>query len=437
MVTEQTRLPMSKRFWTLAVPNILAAVLVPLAGLVDMAMLGHLDTIDHLAGVALASVLFDYLYWSFGFLRMVTTGLTGQACGQEDWIGVERVLIRGVLLALGCALLVLLCQSGVAELGFWMLQGDQNVEASGRTYFDARIIGAPAVLVNYVLLGWLLGRERSKDALILSAVGNGMNIVLDYWFIYHLHLESEGAGWATTVSQYIMLALALVMVARLRQRSRWGQVMEGLWDKAAWRRLFGLNGDMMIRTVSLQTSFAVFTNVSALFGTGVLVANAVLLKVLAVASFFIDGYAYATESLAGVYLGANDKKRLRELLALTIRSSVVTGFILVAVFVGFPSSMFGLLTDHQTVLEVVYLYMYWLFPVVCIGAVAYALDGYFIGLTLSAAMRRSMLISVAGFVMGAGLAMYMESNHVLWAAWVAFMGLRAVTLGKQAPPTWS
>ena len=119
---------------------------------------------------------------------MVTTGLTGQACGQEDWIGVERVLIRGVLLALGSALLVLLCQSGVAERGFWMLQGDQNVEASGRAYFDARIIGAPAVLVNYVLLGWLLGRERSKDALILSAVGNGMNIVLDYWFISHLHL---------------------------------------------------------------------------------------------------------------------------------------------------------------------------------------------------------------------------------------------------------
>ena len=437
MVTEPTTLPMSRRFWTLAVPNILAAVLVPLAGLVDMAMLGHLDTIDHLAGVALASVLFDYLYWSFGFLRMVTTGLTGQACGQKDWLGVEHVLIRGVMLAMVCALLVLACQGGVAEFGFWMLQGGEQVEISGRGYFDARIIGAPAVLVNYVVIGWLLGRERSKDALILSGVGNGMNIVLDYWFIYELHLDSEGAGWATAVSQYVMLAMGIVMVARLGRRSGRESLIAGLRDKAAWKRLFGLNGDMLIRTVSLQTAFAVFTNVSVLFGTGVLVANAVLLKVLSVASFFIDGYAYATESLAGVYLGAKDKLSLRALLGLTVRASVVTGLILVTLFVGLPEIMFGLMTDHQTVLDVVYAYMYWLYPVVGIGAVAYALDGYFIGLTLSAAMRRSMLWSVSGFLAGAGLAMYWESNHLLWAAWAIFMGLRALTLGRHASATWS
>ena len=263
-----------------------------------------------------------------------------------------------------------------------------------------------------------------------------MNIILDYWFIYELHLDSEGAGWATALSQYAMLVVGVGMVLRLRDDSVWRSAMGGLWDKRAWRRLFGLNGDMLIRTVSLQTAFAVFTNVSALFGTGILVANAVLLKVLSVASFFIDGYAYATESLAGAYLGAQDKKSLRKLLGMTIQASVVTGFLLVTLFVGLPGTMFGLMTDHQTVLDVVYAYMHWLYPVVLIVRVAYALDGYFIGLTLSSAMRRSMLVSVAFFVVCSGAAIYLNSNHVLWAAWAGFM-LSARRLWGETGPTWS
>lgn len=437
MVTETSKLALRPRFLRLAIPNIFAAVLVPVAGLVDMAMLGHLDSITHLAGVALASVLFDYLYWSFGFLRMVTTGLTAQHLGAKDFVAVDQVLWRGLFIAATLALFIMVFQSPLADLGFWMLQGELGVEASGRDYFDARILGAPAVLFNYVMIGWLLGRERSKDALILSAVGNGMNIVLDYYFIYELNLASAGAGWATALSQYLMLVVGVGMIFRLGRRTSMNTILAEFWDRKAWKRLFGLNGDMMVRTIALQTAFAVFTNGSALLGTAVLVANAVLLKVLSIASFFIDGYAYATESLAGIYAGSGDKKNLKSLLSLTMWSSEITGIILVTIFVAFPDTMFAMMTDHRSVLDAVETYMYWLYPVVGIGALAYALDGYFIGLTLSGAMRRSMLMAVASFLVMCGLAWVLEDNHVLWAAWAVFMAVRMITLWRQAPATWS
>lgn len=437
MVTETSTQALRQRFLRLAIPNIFAAVLVPVAGLVDMAMLGHLDSITHLAGVALASVLFDYLYWSFGFLRMVTTGLTAQYLGAKDLVSVDRVLWRGLFIAASLALFIMVFQSPLADLGFWMLQGELGVEASGRHYFDARILGAPAVLLNYVMIGWLLGRERSTDVLILSGVGNGMNIVLDYYFIYELNLASAGAGWATALSQYLMLVVGVFMMIRLGKSAPMKTILAEFWDKKAWRRLFGLNGDMMVRTIALQTAFAVFTNGSALLGTAVLVANAVLLKVLSIASFFIDGYAYATESLTGIYSGSGDKRNLKSLLSLTMWASEITGIVLVSIFVAFPETMFSIMTDHRSVLDTVETYMYWLYPVVGIGALAYALDGYFIGLTLSAAMRRSMLMAVGCFLAVAALAWVLEDNHLLWAAWAAFMGVRAFTLWRQAPATWS
>lgn len=426
---------MGPRFARLAVPNILSALLVPIAGLVDMAMLGHLDSMAHLAGVALASILFDYLYWSFGFLRMVTTGLTAQSVGRNQPVELDRILVRGSLVALAIGGGLVLLQSPIGDAGFWMLRGELDVESSGRAYYDARIVAAPAVLLNYVVVGWLLGRERSVDALILSALANGANIVLDYIFIFKWGWESSGAGAATAISQYAMLACGLCMVWRLGRSAPMKDVLVAFWDKKEWRRFYSLNGDMMIRTIALQTAFAVFTNGSALMGTAVLAANAVLLKVLSIASFFIDGYAYATESLAGIYAGSGQHSKLRELLRLTITVSVVTGLIIVCLFVGFPQVMFGMITVHQEVLQIIQKYMFWLFPVVGFGAIAYALDGYFIGLTLTRPMRQSMLVSLCFFLVGAALSLLVETNHGLWAAWVVFMVVRFVSLGRAARGT--
>ena len=434
MSTEHTAL--TARFWRLAVPNILSALLVPIAGLVDMAMLGHLDSISHLAGVALASVIFDYLYWGFGFLRMTTTGLTAQAVGRSDTTEVYATGLRGVVLALGIGMAILALGHPIADLGFGLLDGDASVEEAGLDYFSARVLAAPATMLNFVFIGWFLGQERSDIALILSAVGNFTNIVLDYIFIYLWGWASWGAGLATALSQYLLLVVAVAVVIRQLPRTGRAEIWQACTRQARFKELIGLNTDMFIRTFVLQTTFAVFTNAGALMGTTALAANAVLLKVLSVASYFIDGYAYALESLAGIFYGQGRGDELRRVLSYCAGVSVLTGLALVGLFVGFPDVLFGMLTSHEDVLVIIKAYAPWLFLVVGIGAVAYTFDGYFIGLTNARAMRQSMiLVSCVGFAPVAYWAMEGGSNHVLWASLVAGVSLRAIGLGRYVPAT--
>jgi MATE family multidrug resistance protein len=203
--------PLSRRFFRLALLNIFSNITVPLAGLVDTAMLGHLPEIRFLAGVALASVLFDYIYWTFGFLRMGTTGTTAQAVGRGDRREVYLTLYRSWMIALTLAALILLLQLPIRELGFGLLGGEPGVEAAGRAYFDARIWGAPATLCNFVLVGWFLGREESRHALVVTIVANLANIFFNYIFIIRLGLAARGAGLATMVSQYLAAGAALAI----------------------------------------------------------------------------------------------------------------------------------------------------------------------------------------------------------------------------------
>ena len=427
---------LKSRFWRLAVPNILSALLVPIAGLVDMAMLGHLDSISHLAGVALASVIFDYLYWGFGFLRMTTTGLTAQAVGRGDEPEVYATALRAMGLALGIGCVILLLASPIADLGFTLMVGEPAVEQAGYDYFDARVLAAPATLMNFVFIGWFLGRERSDIALILSAVGNISNIILDYLFIYAWGWESWGAGLATALSQYLLLVAALVFGFKHLPRGGLGEAWAAAKEKAQLKALIVLNGDMLVRTFVLQSTFAVFTNAGALMGTVALAGNAVLLKVLSVASYFIDGYAYALESLAGIFHGQKRTEQLRWILMHTMKVSVVTGLGLVALFVVFPDTLFGLLTNHLDVLIFIKSYANWLFLVVGIGAVAYTLDGYFIGLTNARAMRQTMIVATCcGFGPVAAWAIYVESNHLLWSSLVLWVLFRAVGLGRWVQAT--
>jgi MATE family multidrug resistance protein len=202
------------RFFRLALVNILSNLMVPLAGLVDVAFLGHLTEIRHLAGVALATVLFNYIYWTFGFLRMGTTGTTAQAVGRADQEAVLLTLLRNAVLAIGLGLIILVLQYPLRELGFALLSAAPEVKSSGIAYYNALIWGAPATLLNFVLIGWLLGREQGGRVLLLSIFGNGANVVLDYLFIVQWGWESAGAGIATAASQYLMLLIGMILVCR-------------------------------------------------------------------------------------------------------------------------------------------------------------------------------------------------------------------------------
>ncbi len=412
--------------------------MVPLAGIIDVAFLGHLSDIRYLAGVALASVIFSYIYWSFGFLRMATTGTTAQAVGRGQEKQVWLIGIRNSCIALVLGVGILLLRWPLGELGFWLLGAEPDVELAGRAFFNARIWGAPATLINFVLIGWLLGRSRVGKVLLLSAVSNGANVVLDYWMIVRLGWGSAGAGLATALSQYLMLAVGVALIIRegfpaiANVRTGFAQ----MWHRRSLHEVFSLNADIMIRTLALVSAFGVFTNISALFGTTTLAVNTLMLQVLTLTSYFIDGFAFATESVAGMIDGQGDRPKLIPLLRLSGGLSLATGLATALLFTLFPEFLFGRLTDHREVVAATKDVVGWLFPVFGFGAIAFVLDGYFIGLTQGSILRTSSLIStLVGFAPAAVVAWILRDVQWLWLAMALFMLARGLTLARKVPDT--
>jgi multidrug resistance protein, MATE family len=424
------------RFFRLAIVNILSNLMVPLAGLIDVAFLGHLSEIRHLAGVALAMVLFNYLYWTFGFLRMGTTGLTAQATGRQNFDEVLLVGLRNGAIALGIGLGIVLLQVPLRMAGFAFLSAAPEVKIAGESFYNALIWGAPATLLNYVLIGWYLGRSQGGKVLLLSAVANLSNVGLDYLFIVHLGWESAGSGTATALSQIMMAGVGLSLASREIKVTQLKQVGRQIFNTEALKASVALNGELVVRTFALISTFAAFTNISSILGTAVLSSNTVLLQVIALASYFIDGLAFAMESLVGSLSVQGKIERLKQLLWVGGSSSLMFGLVFSFAFMVAPLTFFKLLTNHPEILDRIRDYTPWLLPVLGFGSVAYFLDGYFIGLTAGRLLRSSVVAAATlGFIPMAIAAWYFRSVHLLWLALTLFMVIRAVTLGIQVPKT--
>jgi MATE family multidrug resistance protein len=424
---------LQRRLLALAIPNAVSGLTVPLAGLVDVAMLGHLGEIHHLAGVGLASILFDYLYWGFGFLKMSTQGLTAQAAGAGNDAEAGVILGRAAVTAIAIGAILLIAAPIVESFGFALLSGGNQTEEVGREYFRARLWGAPAALLNFVAIGWLLGRERSVAVLVMTAIATTSNIGLDIVLIYSLELGAYGAGLASMLSQYAMLGVAALMV--LREKPDFAELRSRFADPTELAKLFLLNRDLMIRTFCLITAFATFTNISASLGTSTLAANTIALMLLTTAAYFIDGLAFAAQSLAGIYRGSDDSGSLRLLLRSTLTWGLGCAAAVAAPITLFPELIFPMLTSHSEVMDIAAAHAPWLCATIAAGSVAYVLDGYFIGLTEGRILRNAMLISLLVFAMPAAAASLSGSNTILWSALVLFMGTRAITLGIHIPAT--
>ncbi len=425
-----------RHFWQLAIVNILSNLMVPLAGLMDVAFLGHLAEIRHLAGVALATVLFNYIYWTFGFLRMGTTGMTAQAMGREDWEAVLLTGLRNGALALGLGAVILILQQPLRAIGFALLSATPEVKASGQAYYNALIWGAPATLLNFVLIGWFLGRAHSGKVLLLSAVSNLTNVVLDYLFVVQWGWESTGAGLGTAASQYLMLSIGLMLVSREISFGQVRSLAGKILNSVALRAAFVLNGEILIRTFALVSTFAAFTNLSSALGTEVLSTNALLLQVVTLAAYFIDGLAFATETLAGVFRAKGSLAQLNLLIWVSGATSLCVGLLFAIAFILTPLPLFGLLTNHTEILTKISNYVVWLLPVLAFGAIAYMLDGYFLGLTEGRILRSSVVTAaLVGFAPMAVAAWYLRNSHLLWLSLTLFMLIRAASLGVQVPRT--
>ncbi|MGF1516137.1 MAG: MATE family efflux transporter [Elainellaceae cyanobacterium] len=450
--------PLWLRFSRLAAVNVLSNLMVPLAGLVDSAFLGHLSNIRFLAGVAIATALFNYIYRPCNFLRMGTTGPTAQAiassanqaAGAEASQGAEArppaaeskadlpdeallILLRNGAIALVLGGLLLLLQAPLQKFGFALFGVTPDVAAAGRSYFSARIWDAPATLLNFVLLGWFLGREQGGRVLALSLLSNGGNVALDYWFIVHLGWQSFGAGLATALSQYAMLLAGILLVGWEVPRHRWAVVPQIL-NPESLTAAFRLNSNIWLRSMLFTTVYALFTAWSASLGTITLAANMLLLQVVILAVYFIDGLAFATESIAGSFYGAKSSDRLLALLQMAGGTGLVLGLGIAALFTTFPGPLFALLTNHSAIVEHIAHDVLWLLPVLGFGALAFILDGYFLGLANGPILRNSMaLAAVLGFLPLAIASWRLSANALLWAAMAAFMLVRAVILGVQVP----
>ncbi|EMJ37388.1 MATE efflux family protein [Leptospira interrogans str. FPW1039] len=390
-----------------------------------------------MAGAALSGILFDFMFWMFGFLRMGTTGLTAQAVGEKNEKESIFILVRSISLACFFGAMILIFSPWIREIGFQILEGSSEVKMAGISYFDARIPGSIAVLCNYVFTGWFLGRGKSSVVLIATVVGNGINVILDVWFIFKLGWEAYGAGLATSISQFGMLLIFIFLFFIELKIQNISKLLflnnKNLFSVQGFSSLLHLNKDIFLRTFFLIITFSIFRNFSSEAGTEILATNSILLQLILVSAYLVDGAAFATESLAGNIYGKKNWKLLKELLYLAFYNSIFfTSIFLGSVFL-FPNFIFGMITKSDKVLSLLMDYRFWLFPVLEVGAIAFILDGFFIGLTKGKILRNSMLISTAFFFFPiVYLGKIQKDNHLLWLSLVLFMVGRALTLSFQA-----
>ncbi len=424
------------RFSRLAFLNILSNLMVPLAGLMSVAFLGHLGELYPLAGVTLSTILFNYLYRTLGFLRMSTTGITAQAVGRNDEEAVWLALLRNGILALGLGLVILCLQYPLRSLGFTILSATQEVKSSGIAYYDTRIWGVPAALLNFVLIGWFLGREQSGKVLCISVVGNCANVLLDYLLIIRLGWESSGAGLATALSQIITCLLGLLLVIPELPQQKLQSIKEHIFTPAAIAESLSLNRDIFIRTFVFLSTFSLFTNLSSVFGIDILTQNALILQVITLAVYLIDGLAYATETLAGNFKGQQADDKFWPLLRTAARISLGIGLGCALSFMIWREPFFKILTNHQELLQSIRIYVPWLLPVLGFGSIAFMLDGYFLGLAEGVKLRNAALLAtIIGFMPMAFFAWYLHSNHLLWLSLSLFMMARVGFLAIHIPKT--
>ena len=420
------------RFYKLATVSVLSNMMVPLAGLCDTAFLGHLQDIRHLAGVILASLLFDYLYRILKFLRNSTNAMTSQAVGEDNQQGVLLAVLRSGLIAVAIALIILCWQYPIHKLGFAILAGSPEIEASGIDYFNARIWGAPAVLLNFVLIGWFLGREMNPIVLLISFVANGSNVLFDYLTISRWGWESMGAGLATALSQYLALLVGLVAAGLTINWQNLPDAIELVGEPQALKKAIALKGNILIRFLTLISAYAIFTNLSAAMGTELLTENGLLLQIALLSQFTIQGIGITTQTLVGNFKGKGDTHKMMPLITTAIVNSLPIALSFAFAAIVFPHTIFGLLTNHAEVNQAITHYTIWLLPLLSCTAIAFMFEGYFIGLKEGGVLRNASLIAFClVFLPVAIAAWYLNSVNCLWLSLTLYMATLIVYLGWQ------
>ncbi len=407
---------------------IISNLSVPLLGMVDTAVMGHLPAAHYLGAVAVGSVVFSFLFMGLNFVRMSTTGLAAQAWGARDGDELRTVLGQAALSALMLAGLLLVLQGPLLRLALLLMQPSDQVAAEAIRYYAMRIWGAPATLLNFALVGWFIGMQNARAALLIMLATNVANIALDFWFVLGLGMTADGVGLASVFAELTGLAVGVLLLCHelRRQAGHWS--LAQLLELPRFRRLFSVNANIFLRTLALMFAFGFLTAMGARQGDIILAANAIMLNFQYFMSFGLDGFANAAEALTGKAIGARSRPGFLYAVRLSLYWTIAVAALFSVTYLVAGRLIIDLLTSIEAVRLAAYTYLPWMILSPWLSAWSFLFDGVFVGATRAREMRDAMILSallvyLPVWYLGQGL-----GNHGLWLAFMAFMAARGVTM---------
>lgn len=417
---------MNKRILGLAVPSIISNITVPLLGLVDVSIVGHLGSAAYIGAIAIGGMLFSMIYWIFGFLRMGTSGLTAQAYGRRDLAEVILLFVRSLGIAFVLALLLIMLQYPILKVAFTLIDATPAIKDLASLYFRICIWGAPAVLGLYSFAGWFVGMQNSRFPMYIAITQNVVNIAASLFFVFVWNRGVAGVAMGTLVAQYAGLLMASLLwygyYRRLWQKLNW----QMLTDYETMRSFFILNRDIFFRTLCLVAVTTYFTSRGAEQGDIILAVNTLMMQLFTLYSYIMDGFAYAGEALTGRYVGAHNQADLRRMIRTLFAWGVGLALAFTLLYGIGGSSFLGLLTNEQEVLNASSDYFYWVLAIPLAGMAAFLWDGIYIGATASRQMLYSMLVASVSFFILQRIFQQQMGNHALWMAFIAYLFLRGL-----------
>jgi len=425
---------LNRQILRLAIPNIISNLSVPLLGAVDTAVVGRLEHVYYLGAIAVGSIIFDFIFWGFGFLRMGTTGMVAQAYGAQQERKTRIILFRVLLVAGVSSLVILLIQYPLIEASLYLVNASPEVEEYTRLYYHIRIFAAPATLALFGLNGWFLGMQNSTYPMIITIFLNIVNIILNLIFVFRFDMTVDGVATGSLVASFLALGLALFLYNKkyggVKLNIKWDELIEA----EELKKFFSVNRDIVIRTLCLIFSYAFFTAKSAEMGDVVLAANTILLQMWYISSYGTDGFAYAAESLVGRFKGAGDKEKLKSAVVANMFWGLGLGVLGTVSYAIFDAEIISLFTDKENVVAVAMTVVIWLIVAPVVNSVCFIWDGVYIGATATGAMRNSMIVAtILVFIPVYYISEPFVGIHALWMAMTAFMIARGVILSMYAP----
>ena len=414
----------NKEILQIAIPSIISNITVPLLGLVDVTITGHLGNVTYIGAIAVGGMLFNMIYWIFGFLRMGTGGMTSQAYGSRNDNECRNILLRSLGISVLLATILIMLQTLIVSIAFLFIDTSTEVKTYASEYFHICIWGAPAVLGLYSFTGWFLGMQNSRYPMYIAITQNVINIAASLFFVKEMGMKIEGVAYGTLIAQYAGLMMAIILGLKYTKRYTWNISAVHIFNRKSMSVFFKVNRDIFFRTLCIVAVTVFFTSSGATYGDTTLAVNTLLMQMFTIFSYIMDGFAYAGEALVGKHVGSRDNRLLR----LTVKhlmywgTGVAVFFTLLYIIGG--KGFLQLLTDDINVINNSSQYYYWVLAIPFAGFMAFILDGICIGATATGIMLRSIFVASIAFFSTYYISDSTMGNHSLWMAFIVYLFVR-------------